>query len=155
MGAFLAADLAARHPGMLEDVTLVSARPKYDRDSIAGIKKLVKKNRAGYLYKFYGDCFSAGEKEMWLRFKKGLFRTYMEEMGMELLLDGLDYLSGAELKAGSLNGLNTTFIHGSLDKIAPIGEILTFKEKLSGAKFIRIDGAGHMPFFAQSPWIKI
>lgn len=146
MGAFVAADLAVRHGEKIDDITIVGARPKYDEGTIGNIRAYLKRNKKGYLYKFYSDCFSETEKELWSLFKTTLLKTYVKEMDSDTLMEGLDYLTAAEFKLDSLVDLNLTFIHGSLDKIAPIGESLAFKQALPKAVFITIDGAGHAPF---------
>lgn len=148
MGSFLASDFIGEYQDCVTGrVLMVSAREGYEKSAIEEIKVRLKKNKAGYLYKFYAECFCETEKETFHHFKKGLMKRYLAEMKIDSLLEGLDYLLGARITPRNLEKLDVTFIHGENDKIAPIEEALKIKKNLPQARFISLENAGHMPFF--------
>jgi pimeloyl-ACP methyl ester carboxylesterase len=147
MGAFLALDLAADFPDRTgPSITMVSARPRYDPDVISGIRVYMKANRAGYLYRFYNECFSEEEEDARHWFRLNLMRPYLKGLDAALLDEGLEYLSGAHIEQDRLKGLGVRFIHGKNDKIAPVDEVTAMKASSPLSKLLIIDGAGHMPF---------
>jgi len=141
MGGFLASDFAAKHPKLISEIILVGMRKRYDKDPLEKIKEYIRTNKKGYLYKFYHECILPEDK--WVR---ALFKNYIKEMSSEELLDGLDYLSGAELCIEKPNGVRVKFIHGENDKIAPIDGILSLKAEFPQADIVILKDAGHMPF---------
>ena len=59
MGTFLASELVSEYPEKIDNpLFMVSVKIGYDRAAIETIKKYLRKNRQGYLYKFYHACFS-------------------------------------------------------------------------------------------------
>lgn len=149
MGAFLAADFISEYPEKAgRHVFFVSAKRQYDAEAINAIKEYLKKNRRGYLYKFYDECFSGGEKESFSEFKRRLLKSYISTMTSEALLEGLGYLSGASFMLRDSLKSNVIFIHGACDRIAPIDEALQLKSGLPQSEFIVIEKAGHLPFLS-------
>lgn len=147
MGAFLAWDFISEYPERIDGtVFIVSAKRRYERLAIEKIKIYLKKNRVAYLHKFYHECFSKDELESLSWFKRHLLKSYLKQMELQALLEGLDYLSNAELEFQGLERLKIKFVHGCADKIAPIEEAIEIAEDLPAAEFISIEGAGHMPF---------
>ncbi len=146
MGGFLAADFASGYPQKIKDLTLIGMRKRYDKDDIEKIKGYIANNKAGYLYKFYHECFSSGEQKELSIFKKGLMKDYLEEMTVDALIAGLDYLKSAELDTGKLKTVKTRFIHGEDDSIAPIEGVLALKNELPGSKLVILRNVGHIPF---------
>lgn len=145
LGGFLAAELSAKYPNLVEELILVSIRKKYKKKEIAGIKELLKKNKKGYLYKFYGQCFSEKISLSW--FKKNLLKTYCEQFDLEYLLKTLDYLEKAQINTQELLGIERIkIIHGESDEIAPIDEAREVQEAIAGAELITIKNSGHIPF---------
>ncbi len=116
------------------------------KDDIEKIKGYIANNKAGYLYKFYHECFSSGEQKELSIFKKGLMKDYLEEMTVDALIAGLDYLKSAELDTGKLKTVKTRFIHGEDDSIAPIEGVLALKNELPGSKLVILRNVGHIPF---------
>ncbi len=147
MGGFLAADLAAEKPELVNELILVSIRRKYEPKALEKIKELLKKNKRAYLYSFYLECFSCGDKKPFNWFKKSLLRDYVNSMELEGLLDGLDYLSQARIECGALKDLRKVRIfHGEEDAIAPFSQAREVKDGFAQARFVGIEGAGHIPF---------
>ena len=145
MGGFMACDIANKYPDHIYEVIFIGIRKRYDKAGIEKIKELLKKNKRAYLYKFYGDIFSEYEKDGLSWFKRNLMKDYIDKMGLDILIEGLDYLASAEIKSLP-GGVKAAFIHGSLDKIAPIEEAREVSARFPLASFISIDGAGHAPF---------
>lgn len=149
MGAFLAADFISEYPEKAgKHVFFVSAKKQYNAEAINTVKEYLKKNRRGYLYKFYDECFSEGEKESFSEFKRRLLKSYISTMTSEALLEGLDYLSSASFVLRDPGKSNAIFIHGSCDRIAPIEEALQLKSEFAQSEFIAIEKAGHLPFLS-------
>lgn len=145
LGGFLAADFAGKHPNLVEELILVSIREKYKQEEIAEVKKLLKKSKKGYLYKFYSQCFFKREKLNW--FKKNLFRAYCQDFGLEYLLATLDYLGSSQINTNKLSEVSKIkIVHGDHDRIAPIDEAREVKERINGSEFIIVKDSGHIPF---------
>ena len=145
LGGFLASSFASRHKGLIDRLILVSVRKKYDKDELDRIKINLTKNKRGFLYKFYSQCFFKKENMRW--FRKNLLKPYSEELDLNYLTDSLDYLRGAEMNPELLKPIKKIkIIHGECDSIAPLVEALWLKERLPHAEFISLKNAGHMPF---------
>jgi len=145
LGGFLAAEFATKYPDLVEELILVSIRKKYKGEEIAGIKGLLKKSKKGYLYKFYGQCFSKKISLSW--FKKNLLKTYCQEFDLEYLLKALDYLEKARINTQELSRVEKVkIIHGESDEIAPINEAREVQEAIANAELITIKDSGHIPF---------
>ena len=135
LGGFLAADFAANNKGRIDELILVGVKRGYKKTDIDKIKGYIRRNRAAYLRKFYDEC----------PVEEGLKRVYLEEMDIATLMEGLDYLSGAEIIPERLKGLDVRFVHGENDRIAPIDEARALAKGLEGSEFSEIKGAGHFP----------
>lgn len=145
LGGFLAAELSAKYPNLVEELILVSIRKKYKEAEIARIKELLKKSKKGYLYKFYGQCFSKKISLSW--FKKNLLKTYCQQFELEYLLKTLDYLEKSQIDTQALSMIKRVkLIHGESDRIAPIDEAREVQEAIAGAELITIKDSGHIPF---------
>lgn len=145
LGGFLAAELSAKYPNLVEELILVSIRKKYKEAEIARIKELLKKSKKGYLYKFYGQCFSKKISLSW--FKKNLLKTYCQQFELEYLLKTLDYLEKSQIDTQALSRIKRVkLIHGESDRIAPIDEAREVQEAIAGAELITIKDSGHIPF---------
>lgn len=146
MGGFAAAEFAGRHPGLVEELVLVSVREKYPEHGIAAVKKMLEESRRAYLYKFYQECFSDEEKELLAGFKDGLMRSYFKDIETEELMKGLEYLASATLDLDGIKKASAKLIFGKKDKIVPVTDIVDMKKNLKEAEIIFAEGAGHMPF---------
>ncbi len=148
LGGFLAAEFASKHPKLVEELVLVSIRKKYKKEDIEEIGELLKKSKKGYLYKFYGQCFSKKTSLSW--FKKNLLKSYCERFDLEYLLKTLDYLEKSWINTQELSGIGRIkIIHGENDKIAPVDEAREVKEAIAGAELITIKDCGHIPFLEE------
>ena len=149
LGGFVVARFAAKKKDLISKLILVSIRRKYKKEEIEGVKNRIRQNKRAYLYRFYRDCFPQEEDMRW--FRKNLFRDYCERFTEDYLLETLDYLGKAEIDPEALSGIeNIEIIHGGKDSIAPLEEALLIKGRLPGAKFVRIENTGHIPFRAIS-----
>lgn len=150
MGAFLAADALSHNRDRISELILVSARKKYEKCGIDNIKMLLEKNKDAFLYKFYNECFSKEEKSSINWFKKVLLKDYLNDLTLDLLLEGLEYLSQSQISPERLSGIDVKLVHGENDRIAPIEGASELKNDLARAKFFRIEGSGHIPFLNPS-----
>ncbi len=146
LGGFLVRDFALAFPQKTEELFLAGIRKRYGREEIQGVAERVKKNRAAFLRRFYADCFAEEDKE-WLWFKENLLKAYLEEMRLEGLLEGLDYLSKVSMEPKDLQDIKKlTIYHGAEDKIAPLKEASEIAKGVPHARFIVVPNAGHMVF---------
>ncbi len=147
LGGFLAADFASKHADMIDKLILIGIRKRYDKGVLQEIKKLLKKNKKGYLYKFYSQCFASGEDMRW--FRKNLLKTYCNDIELDHLIETLDHLGKSEIDPEALSSVNNIkIIHGEKDLIAPFSEAVDIKEALPQAELACIKEAGHMAFLS-------
>jgi len=148
LGGFLAAEFASRHSHLVDKLILIGTRLKYRHKEIDNIRKLLRKSKVAFLYKFYSQCFE--KKIDFIRFKNKLFRDYCENFDLDYLMNTLDYLESARIRPESLRGIkHITIIHGRLDRIAPFSEAVCIKDSLPDANFIDLKDEGHMPFLKE------
>jgi pimeloyl-ACP methyl ester carboxylesterase len=145
LGGFVAAEFAAKYPDMIEELVLISIRKRYREEEIAEAKRLLKKNKKGYLYKFYARCFSRESSLSW--FKQHLFKRYCEEFSLKYLIDTLDYLGGARINSEELNRVSKIkIIHADADRIAPLNEAREVQANLSNSQLVVVNDSGHALF---------
>jgi len=146
LGGFIAAEFATKYVNLVDNLILVSIRKKYDKEKLTAIKRLLKKDKRGYLHKFYTQCFTNQEQMRW--FRTNLLKTYCEGFDINYLLDTLDYLQDAQIHYSMFKSIDKlNIIHGEHDRIAPIEEAIEVGNKVRQVKFIPIENAGHMPFW--------
>lgn len=150
MGGFLGSDLLSKYKDRITDVTFISVRKGYTKEEIGAVEAYLKENKTAFLRGFYNDCFSKEEKMELSVFKKGLMKSYLNDISMDTLLEGLRYLSASRISLQALTGVKVRFIHGEEDNIASIKEVFELKESLPDAELIAVKGAGHMPFLKNS-----
>lgn len=148
MGGFVACEILPRFRHRIDTLTLVSVRRRYDKANNDMIKAVLVKNKKGFLRKFYADCFTGCDRDLYELLKAGLLKEYRDNLELAYLLDGLNYLSTHSIEPQTLVGASVTFVHGSADTIAPMGEAVEMHDALPGARLVSIEGAGHMPFFS-------
>lgn len=149
LGGFLASEFAAKYASLIDELILVSIRKRYKREILAEIKKCLSKNKKGYLYKFYVQCFFQKKQMHW--FKENLLKEYCEKLELNYLFQSLDYLENTDIKPEQLNNIKRVkIIHGENDCIAPVQEAMDIKNSLPQAKLIRIKDTGHIPFLREN-----
>ena len=74
-GAFLACNFACGNPAIENEVLLISAKRRYERQGLENIKKYLQKNKKDYLYKFYKECFCEKEHGCSPWFKEKLLKN--------------------------------------------------------------------------------
>jgi pimeloyl-ACP methyl ester carboxylesterase len=148
LGGFLACEFGAQYPELTDRLILSGIRKRYEAALLKDVACQLKKNKRAFLYKFYLNCFSQEDKTGLLWFKQNLLKRYLENIKLEGLMQGLDYLSAAEIRPSLLRGIKKiNIIHGEQDNIAPLKEALEIKSQLPEAQFVRLSGSGHIPFF--------
>jgi len=146
-GAFTACDFAGKNPDIIKEIILAGARQKYEKEGLTEIKKYLIKNKRAYLYRFYRRCFSESEEDSYQWFRDSLLKSYLKEMSLERLIEGLDRLGQAEIEPAALKKLNRIkIVHGSADSISPVDEAVELSNSLPQSQLIVFDGAGHLPF---------
>jgi len=147
MGGFLASDFASSNPDRVDELILVSVQKKFKPQLLQDIKLKLKQNKRAFLYKLYFNCFSKEDEEGLSWFREHLLMKYIDELKIEDLLCGLDYLSATQINPGSLAGIKRIRIfHGQLDKIASLDGARNIKLELPQAEFICLPGIGHILF---------
>jgi pimeloyl-ACP methyl ester carboxylesterase len=143
LGGYLGLEFARAHPQQVMEGALfaVGMRERYEAELIEATRERLARNKAAYLRRFYEACFSPGEREARDWFERELRESYLDQMELEPLLAGLDYLASA-----SLAGAKARFIHGRQDRIAPVRQMLAMTERLPGARLVCIESAGHAAF---------
>lgn len=150
MGGFLASDFASQNPDKVDELIFVSIQKKYSQELLQDIKLKLKQNKKAFLYKLYLNSFSTKDREGLSWFKQHLLMSYIDELKLEDLLCGLDYLSATQINSELLAGIEKIRIfHGEEDKIASFDEARQIKLELPQAKFISLPGIGHTLFLNQ------
>ncbi len=149
MGGFMAAGFAVNNPQRVGELILLSIRQKHDSLFLKDIESKLNVGKNAYLYKFYLACFSEHDREGLIWFKKNIFKSYIEEMELNSLIQGLRYLSEANINLEPLAVFKKVrIIHGGQDKIAPLNEAMEFKAKFPLVEFICMQETGHIPFLS-------
>jgi pimeloyl-ACP methyl ester carboxylesterase len=145
LGGFLACDFVRRHGECVDRIMLAGIRRGYDAGEIAMIKKLLRKNKNAFLYKFYEQCCAG--REQWLYFKNNYFEAYCREFDIAYLNEGLDYLAAAGIEAEYLRAVKKiTILHGECDRVAPLAEANEIHAALPQSRLTVVPGKGHMFF---------
>ncbi|MCP4652187.1 MAG: alpha/beta hydrolase [Candidatus Omnitrophica bacterium] len=155
LGGFVACEFSAKYDTCVDELILISIRKKYEPVKLKQIKEYLNQNKKGYLHQFYNQCFHDSKLRSY--FKKNYAKEYYNDFQLDVLINGIDYLSKAEIKTESLKKIKKIkIIHGEFDSIAPLDEAKKIKDSLEQAEFIVVDGAGHMPFLRKdfSKYIK-
>ncbi len=147
IGGFLVSEFAAENTRKVDELILLSIRKRYDKKVLEEIRFKIGKNKRAFLYRFYLDCFSGNDSQGLYWFKDHLLKRYLDNMSVDYLLEGLDYLSNAIIETKALSGLEKIIIfHGVKDKIAPYEEAKAIKALLPAAEFISLENSGHALF---------
>jgi pimeloyl-ACP methyl ester carboxylesterase len=151
MGGFLAADFARQFPSQVNELFLLSVRQTFDPKGLDTIRQLLQKDRRVYLYGFYTQCFRHCPADHLSRFKRSLFKPYIETMNPDDLLHGLDYLADATIDTAALSAIpDVHFFHGELDEITPIAEAQALASQIGNATFRTFPNLGHIIFYDPS-----
>ena len=147
LGGFIAAEFAASFPEKIVKLIFLGVRQRYERQLLENIKREISVDPRPWLYKFYLNCFSKADQEGLAWFRKNLFKEYLEQLGSDELLRGLDYLANHALFAKALVKVkDISIFHGRDDRIAPVKEILEIKADLPQARFKLLADRGHLCF---------
>jgi pimeloyl-ACP methyl ester carboxylesterase len=147
MGGFLASDFSAKNPERVDELILAGVQKKFRPQLLQDTKLKLKENKRAFLYKLYFNCFSKQDEEALAWFKEHLLMTYIDELKLEDLLCGLDYLSGTQINPASLGQIRRIRIfHGDEDKIVPLEAARQIKVELPYSEFIPLPGIGHILF---------
>lgn len=140
MGANLALDFARAYPAKVSALYLLSMRQQWPPAEIEAIRAELVANPRDFLISFYRKCF-LGYKQEYSRFMEELQDQYLQNIDIEVLLDGLDYLKRYEIMPAP--GCETHCIHGRKDIVAPVHEMA----HVPGAISTILEHAGHAVFF--------
>jgi len=153
LGAMLAIEYAARQPGKVAQLVLLSPTARFcsapgyrwgkPASEVRALKLGLRRNRDAALTRFYQLCFAPETVP------HGKINEHLQEMAAvsdEALLAGLDYLEREDLR-GSLASVRAevVVIHGAEDTVVPHQASAALAATLSGPIRARIvvEGAGH------------
>lgn len=149
LGGFLASDFAAEYPERVGELILFAVRKAYNNTALSQIKQSLASNAKAFLYKFYLNCFSKGDREGLSWFRNNLLDAYLDNHCPGRLNQGLDYLSSARIDTEKLSCIKEIAIfHGENDLIAPLKEALEIKHALPKARLNLLPGKGHIFFLS-------
>lgn len=146
-GGFAVCEFAGKHPELVEEVSLIGVRRKYDSKELETMRRTLEKNRAACLKQFYRRCFATEEMAKYQWFKRTFLEDYLETMSAEQLVRDLDWLGQVEIRPDDLRRIEKiSFIHGAADAIAPIEQARALADALPQSQLITFEQTGHMPF---------
>jgi len=148
LGGFLAAEFAREYPDRVRRVVLVGIRRAYPEGEVAALLRSLSTVPGGTLSGFYARCFYPSQMPAYRRFRSGLQEAYLREMDLGALREGLSYLAGANLSAGTLPACPVAIVHGEDDVIAPFAEAEGVARECGNATFHPLPGAAHAAFLA-------
>ena len=148
LGGFLAADFAREYPDRVRRVVLVGIRRRYPEGDVDVVRRSLSVDPERCLSGFYAQCFYPSHIPAYRRFRAGLQETYLREMDVDALREGLSYLAGARLSGGTLPPCPVAIVHGGKDVVAPFAEAEDVAREGGNATFHPLPGAAHAAFLA-------
>ncbi len=147
LGGFLAYDFALENPERVKGLSLLSICRGFNQAILENARSGIKKNKKAFLYKFYLDNFAKDDREGLSWFRKYLLKDYLQCLGSEDLLAGLDYLYQARIIPESLARIEGVRVyHGKDDLIVSLKEAYRLSPFLEKGAFISLSGLGHALF---------
>lgn len=146
LGGYVALEIARENPGLVGKLILVGVRRSYPAEQIKGVRRAVRRDRPGFLARFYRQCFLPGWSGPYRRFKATLLDSYLEDMHMEYLTAGLDYLARQSIVPSALPDCPVVFVHGEKDAVAPVADVRRLVREVPRAVLRVIGGVGHAAF---------
>lgn len=141
MGANLGLDFACRNEERVASLDLLSMRRKWPKGDVDSIRHGISNDLCGFMRDFYRKCFLGYRKE-YNKFSSDLQDEYLNELHIDTLLAGLDYLEQFTLPVIP-SGVEVRLIHGAKDIVAPVEERAVF----TGIKETLFPNAGHGVLF--------
>jgi pimeloyl-ACP methyl ester carboxylesterase len=141
MGANLGLDFACRNEERVASLDLLSMRGKWPKSDVDSIRYGINNDLSDFMKSFYRKCFLGYRKE-YNAFSSRLQDEYLDELHIDTLLAGLDYLEQYTLPVIP-SGVEIRLIHGAKDIIAPVEERVV----APGRKETLFPSAGHGVLF--------
>jgi len=141
MGANLGLDFACRNEDRVASLDLLSMRKKWPKGDVDSIRHGINNDLSGFMRDFYRKCFLGYRKE-YNEFSSHLQDEYLNELHIDTLLAGLNYLEHFTLPAIP-RGVEIRLIHGAKDIVAPVEE----RAEFSGIQEALFPNAGHGVLF--------
>ncbi len=123
LGGFAAVDFAMVYPELVKSLVLVGIRRSYTPEEIQITKDELARDRRACLEGFYRRNFLPSQRHDWSVFKAILMEAYLNDMDLEHLMAGLDYLATAQIDKKSLSVCPTLIVHGRQDVIASVEDV--------------------------------
>jgi malonyl-CoA O-methyltransferase len=146
LGAYLALDFAAAHPGLIRALYLLAGRDHWPPEEIAAIRQGIAADRDGFMRSFYRKCF-LGYRQAGLAFRENLEESCLAALSPAILNGGLDYLNNIRLaerlRVPAGLDLPVYQLAGGKDIVAPPGD-----SPLAGACRLFFRHGGH-PLFLE------
>lgn len=145
LGGFAAVDFADLYPDLVESLILVGIRRRYNPEEIQASREELLRDKKAFLEGFYKRNFLPAQKRDWEAFKSELMPAYIEQMDINDLMQGLDYLAASSIDEQSLAMHSTVIVHGRRDLIAPVDDICNLAEG-AGVPIHVFNDASHAAF---------
>ncbi|MDD5595078.1 MAG: alpha/beta hydrolase, partial [Candidatus Omnitrophica bacterium] len=119
-------------------------------EALLEVKENLERDVINCLSEFYANCFSSFDTKASEWFRNNLQEAYIKEMKIEDLIQGLRFLSSAQINPLLLEKIpKIRIFHGKLDRIAPLIEVEQLKQKINHADLVIFPRLGHNLFLNQ------
>ena len=158
LGALFALRLARRHPGRVRALALVGATPCFaERDgwphgmargTLAGFAAGLAESRDATLARFVRlNALDGARSREAIRAFTRLLAAHPAPAA-PVLAATLAWLEETDLRGeAAAPAPPTLLVHGTRDRLAPVGAARWLAERMPGARLLEIEDAAHLPFF--------
>jgi pimeloyl-ACP methyl ester carboxylesterase len=117
------------------------------RTVVRALRRTVRKDLHRGLLDFASRCLAPGEAN----FSEEIYHDFQPQENGADLAAGLDYLINTDLRPQlSMIPARVLIIQGDQDDIVPLAQSEILQHYLKDARMVRIEGAGHAPFFTRA-----
>ncbi len=147
MGAYAVSEAALTETSRIGQVLLVGARQRYASEEVDVVRAALRRNRRGFMRKFYKDCYAGHDPQLYRGFKQTLLPDYLDQWPRTDLERDLDWICARNLDTHALGRVvDLSIIHGANDRIVPEVEAQALAQGMTRGRFISVPDAGHLPF---------
>lgn len=151
MGAYVVSEFAMANPENTRGVLLVGARSYYPEAEVIIVRQALRRNRKGFLRKFYKDCFAGHDRALYRRFKEELQPCYLTQWTVAGLERELDWISSQSLRLDALDKItNVILVQGQADRLVRSEESNELCAQVKQGRAISLLDTGHLPFLANN-----
>lgn len=162
MASFIIARYYFKYPEDIDKLIFISGTPKFlsENDYSHGqpvimakrLEQNLKRDYKNYIKEFCGKLFISGERIDNSKLSEIESLMFNEDFppSSDVILQTLNSLLQDDIR-DNLNNINapSLIVHGSIDKICPVGAGKYMAKKIPDSKLIVLEGVGHAPFLTQ------